>query len=435
MKIRTVSWEIILAGLLLTGVAIYVMKSSHSNDSRDQTNHSFVTEKDSAKTIIIDLHNLNSLSQLDQLDKLDKLDDNNNEVKTIVLDLGFFKKTIQVPENADVKANRNLRAKLDSTLKSIPSDSLSKHPELVANLSHHVLTMTSSSFKAVPSSETLIQSKTFSAKGLKSISLDTKGGRIQAIGSSEGEVNVFITSKKGTSKEDFNKKYTVSMKTEGGVLNVSVDQHSSGWAIFNWLTGNNDTPGNIIVEMPQGLSLNAESKGGRISCEHLRNGIDIKTLGGRLTLNDIYGSIQAKTLGGEIEAHNLKGSGSLKSMGGSIVVGNASGTMDIKTAGGNISLDNMQGGPIDAETAGGNISAHFKTLTSDLTLKTAGGNINATLPESLKANLDLKGMRVSVPSHWSISGSFDSSHINGSVNGGSNLKVTAHTSAGNVTIE
>lgn len=436
MKIRTVSWEIILAGLFLTGIAIYVSKSTRTNESKSQVthNHKFVTEEDSTHKIIIDLHNLSSLDQLNELDKLDKLD-SSNDVKTIVLDLGFLKKTIQVPVTADMKANAKIKAKLDSTLESIPKDSLAKHPELVANVTRHVLTMSSSSFNAVPASETLIQSKTISSKGLKQVSLDTEGGRIQAVGGSDGAVHVFITTKKGISKKDFLKKYNVSMSTDGNNLKVSVNQRNSGWSFFNWFTGGNDKPGNIIVQMPTNLSMNAESKGGSINCQNLKNGVDIKTLGGRLSLKDIQGTIQGTTLGGEIDAHGLRGSGELKSMGGSIVVGDATGNMDFKTAGGNITLDNIQGGSIDAETAGGNINAHFATISGNLTLKTAGGSIDITLPKSTKAALDIKGTRVSIPSDWTISGSFDSSHINGSLNGGESPHITAHAAAGAVTIK
>jgi|GEM_PF-2377985 len=437
MKIRTVSWEIIIAGLFLTGIAIYVTKSTHSNDSKSPVTHQFVTEEDSTHTIVIDLHNLNSLSQLDELDKLDKLH-KGTDVKKIVLDLGFLKKTIEVPDSLrveNINTDSAIHAKLDSTLKSIPRDSLAQHADVIAKLANHVLTMTSSSFNAVPSSETLIESRNFSAKGLNKVALNTLGGRIQAVGGDGDIIHVFITSKKGVSKQDFNKKFNVSMSTDGGVLQVNVDRHNSGWSLFSWLTGSNDKPGNIIVEMPRNLALYAESKGGTVSCRNLKNGIDIKTLGGKLSLNDIQGSIQAKTLGGNIEAHNLNGNADLKSMGGNIIAGNTTGSMDIKTAGGNISMDNMGGGSIDAETAGGNIDAHFTALTHNLTLKTAAGNINLDLPESTKAGLDIEGMRVSIPSSWTVSGSFNSSHINGSLNGGSSPTITAHTSAGSVTIK
>ncbi len=441
MKIRTVSWEIIIAGLFLTGIAIYVTKSSNSNDSRDsktQVKRSFVTEEDSTHSIIIDLHNLNSLSQLDQLDKLDKLD-KGTDVKTIVLDLGFMKKTIQVPDSlrkTDTAARRKIQAKLDSTLKSIPKDSIAEHSEIVAHITNHILTMTSNGFDAVPSSETLVRSNTYSAHGLKKVSVDTKGGRIQAVGSSGDQVHVFVTTKKGTSKKEFNKKYNISMSNQGGELKVSVDQSNSGWSFLSWLTGAGGIPGNIIVEMPANLTFYGVSKGGRIECGHLRNGIDIKTLGGKLVINDVRGSIQAKTLGGDVEVHEINGNADLKSMGGSIIASNTTGNMDIKTAGGNISLDNMRDGSIDAETAGGNINANFDAvLSNDLTLKTAGGNITIALPESTKAVLDIKGMKVSIPQGWSVSGSFDSSHIEGSLNGGSNPRITAHTSAGSVTIK
>ena len=437
MKIRTVSWEIIIAGLFLTGIAIYVTKSTHTNDTQSQVTHKFVTEEDSTHTIVIDLHNLNSLSQLDELDKLDKLH-KGTDVKKIVLDLGFLKKTIEVPDSLrveNINTDSAIHAKLDSTLKNIPKDSLAQHADVIAKLSNHILTMTSSSFNAVPSSETLIESRNFSAKGLNKVTLSTVGGRIQAVGGDGKIVHIFITSKKGVSKNDFKKKFNVSMSATGGVLQINVDQHSSGWSLFSWLTGGNGKPGNIIVEMPRNLVLNAESKGGTVSCRDLKNGVDIKTLGGKLTLNDIQGNILAKTLGGDIEAHSLSGNADLKSMGGNIIVGNTSGSMDIKTAGGNISMDDMSGGSIDAETAGGNINARFTALTHNLTLKTAAGNINLDLPESTKAALDVEGMRVSVPSGWTVSGSFNSSHIKGSLNGGSNPTITAHTSAGSVSIK
>ncbi|HKI45029.1 MAG TPA: hypothetical protein VKA08_06810, partial [Balneolales bacterium] len=230
MKIRTVSWEIIIAGLFLTGIAIYVTKSTHSNDSKSPVTHQFVTEEDSTHTIVIDLHNLNSLSQLDELDKLDKLH-KGTDVKKIVLDLGFLKKTIEVPDSLrveNINTDSAIHAKLDSTLKSIPRDSLAQHADVIAKLANHVLTMTSSSFNAVPSSETLIESRNFSAKGLNKVALNTLGGRIQAVGGDGDIIHVFITSKKGVSKQDFNKKFNVSMSTDGGVLQVNVDRHNSG---------------------------------------------------------------------------------------------------------------------------------------------------------------------------------------------------------------
>lgn len=464
MKIRTVSWEIILAGLFFTGIAIYVSTSRHSADAKPGGPGSSISGSGSVDSVIVDpghkgfvIINRDSASRMVVINPFGLNRAGWDSLRGKIFDIrkqarfrakkeisrvqwDSLNRVLRIRQGALPHAGMMWKKKYEFAFKDSLNNLFSfippPPPPSAVGLS--AITKNSPSVwtgapATVPASETLMKSRTFSAADIKRVSLETSVGKIRVTGSRGDKIHVMITGRKGSLKRDFDNHHSVSMETRDGELYVSVTGRNWGWTFLNWLFHKNNE-GNIIVEMPEGVPLHVESKGGSIDCRSLHGGVEAGTLGGNISLRGVSGSVQARTVAGNVVADAFAGDENPGSSVRSIQAGNVQGDVRIRTTAGNISLKNISSGSIDAETTGGNIDVQIPFVSHDITLKATAGNINLSIPRQTRALLDLKGTKVAIPSGWSVSGNLSESHVDGSLNGGSYPRITAHTDAGTVAL-
>lgn len=117
--------------------------------------------------------------------------------------------------------------------------------------------------------------------------------------------------------------------------------------------------------------------------------LDLKTGGGDILLIDINGEINLKTSGGDITCEEIIGKLIATTSGGDIQLFNHVGNVDVKTSGGDIDI-NSSDGFVSATTSGGDITLKYQGENFGINLKTSGGDIVVKIPNSLKADLELR---------------------------------------------
>lgn len=426
MKTRSTSWEIVLAGLLLTFVGIYVISVSDQKREEEQITfhpkHVEAPKPIRDHAVVIDLQNLEQLKSLEKLKALDQLKKDGS--------LEELKQNLEKVRK-ELKNNKELQAKLAelsakmSTLENGSSKyqvQLQDH-KVVVNREYHVQKGQWS--EASPG--VYVFQIGLSPSNLRKLDLDLDFGSITVQGSDGGQPTVTLKASGSISSADeLRKKLETRVESQDGTSTVSVDSKSR-FGFFNNLNLSAE------LELPTGTSLNAVTNGGHISVSDLTGDQVLKTSGGHISLANLSGNIKANTSGGHISAENLQGDMLLKTLGGNIEGKNLKGSGQIKTAGGLINLSSLDGS-FTASTSGGNISAAFTRVEGEQSFSTSAGNITLQLPSGVNADVDLRGMNTSLDGALGFSGTKDNDRIVGKLNGGG-PKISANCSFGNVSIK
>lgn len=426
------TWEIVLAGLLLTAVAIYFSKRSHNTsfssgivnkiDKVLNEHDIHLNQNKRVKdVVIINPGHLFNAKVLDSLKSAPNIDSLRVRIKNL-------KNAILQQTSNDSALQNDVMASVDSALKNLSQINQS---QFRIDTGKNSIVIIPKKEKTLSSSVAVIPNKKFDAHGVKKIHMKSPGGSISVQGYDGNSVSINVGPGKGSfSEKNFKNKYDVRIFRDGPTINVIINK-KGGFSLKNLFE---NTSANITVKVPKNMNLDGETAGGNIQINHIHGNLNMKTLGGHINLNDIHGALDLKTLGGSINGNNLTGKVSLKTLGGSIELDGSNGTINISTNGGNIQMKNISG-TVTAHTLGGNISADITKLSDDLSFRTNAGNISISLPETASAKLDLSGSDISFNNDLKVSGDISKGKVSGSLNGGGKFSIEAHTFAGNITLK
>jgi hypothetical protein len=168
----------------------------------------------------------------------------------------------------------------------------------------------------------------------------------------------------------------------------------------------------LTVTVPRDLDLELSTGDGSVDVQPLSGRIHVRTGDGSIRGDGLHGDITLHTGDGSIDAHNLDGTLAADSGDGSIHIGGRFDGLSVNTG----------DGSVDANAASGS------KMTSPWTLHSGDGSIGLSVPQDLKAYVDLKtgdgSIKIDMP--LSIEGKIDRSHVQGNLNGGgSELKITS----------
>jgi DUF4097 and DUF4098 domain-containing protein YvlB len=307
-------------------------------------------------------------------------------------------------------------------------------------------------------------------KNIQGAELTTSGGSIQVI-SEAGEnyrLEVYIKGNNGKELSDkeieqrLNDKYhfTIEMsnnmikahaKTKAGFtdwknsLNISYKLYvpakinsnlktSGGSITLKGLDGSHNfsTSGGSLTVKDVSGQMQGKTSGGSINVSGSEGDIDLKTSGGSISASDCKGQIQLSTSGGSLKLDNLKGTIQAKTSGGSVSGTNVDGELVTSTSGGSVRIAQVKGS-IDASTSGGSMDISVVELGKYVKLRNSAGSIHLKIPSGKGADLELKGMGVSVPNLTNFSGNSEKNSLDGTIHGGG-TSVSAKSSAGKVTL-
>lgn len=189
---------------------------------------------------------------------------------------------------------------------------------------------------------------------------------------------------------------TIQIGQVGGDLRVSGKERSdiscqTDGESFEYETEGNTVklahvPGDCILEVPRGCSLDLGQIGGDAQVKQLQGSVLASVIGGDLRVRKV-GSLNLTSLGGDLSLKKVSGDVVVEHVGGDTSCIDIKGQVEVK-CGGDMALSNVEGA-ITA-VAGGDAALRLQ-LADELTYSvTAGGDISCYLPEETSARVVLK---------------------------------------------
>lgn len=397
MKSRNISWEIVLAGLAFSFIAIYLI-GSNSSSGTYATAVGQAPEPSLPSAIVIDLKNLENLKSLENLKNLKNLENLRNleqlaagavvhkiDSQTIEQSLRKFEKELQEIENADF----NIRLQDRKVY-------ISKKYDVGVG-----------TWKETAPGE-YIYRQTFSTEGMETLKLQLGFGNVNVVGSDKSQAEL-------------------TLRTTGDIASaqqlsrlLSVKRHNvNGRTEWMIASSEDKVEGNALnleatLEVPKSLNLSMVTSAGHITASNLSGTNEFLSEGGHITLQSVDGNTKAQTQGGHIHGDEI------------------SGKMALHTKGGHIQL-NQVGGSLEAITGGGHINASVVKADGPMHFETSAGNIQVTLPLSIKADLRAHGSHISLADPFNFEGTKSTKSLSGTLNGGGHT-VVIDSGYGKITI-
>jgi hypothetical protein len=312
--------------------------------------------------------------------------------------------------------------------------------------------------------------KTFTASAIKNLKMNTSGGALSVVGTSEPEarIEVYVRANQNRddiiSKEDLEerlKNYELTVSQDGNTItafaknktnnwgkkslsiafkafvpeNITTDLNTSGGSIsVKGITGNaiGRTSGGSISVVKCKNKIALRTSGGSISADNCSGDIDLSTSGGSISAADLDGIIDLTTSGGSISLDNLKGNTRAITSGGSIKATELRGESVVKTSGGSITLREIYG-TLDAATSAGSMDVEIMELGKSLNLSVSSGGLNVRMPMNKGMNLDCAAQKVNIDGLKNFDGEIDKTYVKGKLNGGG-IPVSMKVSSGSLTV-
>ncbi len=314
--------------------------------------------------------------------------------------------------------------------------------------------------------------KTFSAKDITNLKMNTSGGGLTVIGTKDAEakIEVYIRSNNwngsdNISKEELEerlKNYELSVTQEGNTLVAFSKNKTDNWGKKSLSIG-------FKAFIPEKSSVNLATSGGSINVKGITENINGKTSGGSITVRNCKNNINLRTSGGSISAENSSGNIDLSTSGGSISANDLDGKIDLKTSGGSITLDALKGtisaitsggsikatelrdesivktsggsivlreiyGTLTAATSAGSLDAEILELGKSLNLSVSSGSMTVKMPMNKGVDLDCTAQKINMTTFNNFNGSTEKTSIKGTLNGGG-IPVTMRVNPGTLTIK
>lgn len=314
--------------------------------------------------------------------------------------------------------------------------------------------------------------KTFSAKDITNLKMNTSGGGLTVVGTKESEAKVEVyvqgnnwNGSNNLSKEELEerlKNYEISVTQEGSTILVSSKNKTNNWGKKSLSIGFKAyIPENSSVELltsggsisVKGITenVNGKTSGGSITVRNCKNNINLRTSGGSITADNSSGNVTLSTSGGSISANDLNGKIDLKTSGGSINLDALKGTISAITSGGSIKATELRGesivktsggsialreiyGTLVAATSAGSMDVEILELGKSLNLSVSSGDMTVKMPLNKGVDLDCKAQKINTGTLSNFKGDTEKTSIKGTLNGGG-IPVTMRASSGTLTIK
>lgn len=153
----------------------------------------------------------------------------------------------------------------------------------------------------------------------------------------------------------------------------------------------------ISVQVPAGVSTNANTINGEVSVERISSDVRARTVNGTVRVSQVTGQVGARTVNGDVNV-------------------------------------DTRGGSVSAETVNGSITASMGSGGSgDMRFRTVNGSIEITGPSSLNADVELSTSNGTVDSKYPLDFDRRHTHADGTVGSGGR-HLSASTVNGSVTL-
>lgn len=281
--------------------------------------------------------------------------------------------------------------------------------------------------------------KNFAVTGDGVLRVETQGGAIKVMSSSDSAVRVVARQRINASTEgeadELLKKLELTFDQTGNDVRVyaKYERQPLNFRFGSWPPVRVD----FEITLPSGFATELNTSGGAITVGDLNGKADLRTSGGAIKLGKMGGRVVARTSGGGISLDEARGPVELRTSGGNISVGRVTGPGDLSTSGGSIKVDSVLNA-LRAHTSGGSIRANISgPLQEECSLSTSGGSVNVTVDKSAAFRLDAAtsggGVDAAGLTLTLEKASRDRHRLAGAVNGGGPL-LKLRTSGGGISV-
>lgn len=262
--------------------------------------------------------------------------------------------------------------------------------------------------------------KVFTVQPDGELKVETWGGDIKVVTSSDNTVSVRAVQKFRTTSESEADKVLENLdlviEQSGNDVSASARYTKSG---FGWIS-NTPVKVDFYVKIPMNYNVTLKTSGGDVDVADLSGKVDASTSGGDVELGRIAGEVRVRTSGGDIEIEGVTGVASLSTSGGDIKIRNAADTVTAKTSGGDIEVafTGALTGSNSLSTSGGEVEVKVgKTVAFKLDASTSGGRVEAA------------GLAIVIEQ-----GGLKKNKLSGAVNGGGEANLKLRSSGGDIEI-
>lgn len=251
--------------------------------------------------------------------------------------------------------------------------------------------------------------KTFAVSGHARVSIETDDGAVRVSTGDIKQVEVRVVYSGYKVDRD------LRISTEQNGDSVSVVAKTSGGGFWSW--GPHHTSLRVEVHMPKDADLTVRSGDGSVEAESINGNVDVRTGDGSITVQGVKGNARFHSGDGHIEARGLDG------------------TVDASSGDGHIDVEGRFDG-LTIRTGDGSVTARAgqgSKVATGWTIHTGDGSVDLEVPGDLKANLDASTHdgHISLGLQVTVEGTFSSSKIHGTLNGGGQL-LTISTGDGSI---
>ena len=205
----------------------------------------------------------------------------------------------------------------------------------------------------------------FPATGIDKAILETDSGKIKLEKSTTGRVEMVVTMKTTTNRQDkadliFANSRVEFLQPETGVAKTVIKSEKSGW---DWIKFWKKYPQvDVLMRVPEGIELNIASGAGDIAGNNVNAQVRIATGAGDVDLNDLKGSLKIATGAGDVELRRFEGKLSAATGAGDFDASGSFSEFSISTGAGDVHL--LVDNPISANSS----------------VSTGAGDIQVSLP-------------------------------------------------------
>jgi hypothetical protein len=232
--------------------------------------------------------------------------------------------------------------------------------------------------------------KKFTVSGAGTLHLETQGGAIRVMPSSDSVVSITAKQKihadTDAEADELLKKLELTFDQKGNDVSAisKYEKQPPGWHFGSWPPVQVE----FVVTAPAAFATELNTSGGSITVGDFAGRVKAHTSGGAIKLGKMGGEVDAHTSGGSITLDEARGRVGLNTSGGNISVGRVAGPAKVATSGGSIKVDSVES-VLNAHTSGGSIRANIKgPLKEECTLSTSGGSVHVSVDKMAAFRLD-----------------------------------------------
>lgn len=256
--------------------------------------------------------------------------------------------------------------------------------------------------------------KSYPVSGRADVHVKADDGAVRVRPSSSAEVEFRVTYEGYTLGDSL----TLESRQEGNRVELTERVYPS----VGLMSGRRNRRVIIEVRAPKDSDLRLETGDGGVQVSSINGVVNVRTGDGAIDVTALSGKVDLRTGDGAIRAERVKGDLQLRTVDGAIYATDLDGKCYAWTGDGQVRLDgrfeelNVQsgdGGVIARVARGSVVSVPWSIRTSD-------GSVEVSLPESLKADIDIatNDGGISLHAPVSVQGEIGNRRVRGAMNGG-----------------